>query len=164
MQALGRVGSRLHYTWKVNGQPAGNRELFEFRGWPVGTHRVEVTASAPWGKRARQEWTVEVLAARPLSQRKPVWSPRLAVLELSDEIGKDPRVLTLTGKVRNVDERSAEDIVVWVTAPDGQGRPLVRRLSFPRPQPLAPGQVGTFQVFLPSRDSISRFHVEVRSK
>src|SRR5262249_3066456 len=77
----------------------------------------------------------------------------------------DQPVLTLSGKVRNIDEtRSADNVAVWVSIRDQSGKPLARHIAVPTPQPLAPDQVGAFTVLMPNITSVSGFHFELLSK
>jgi anti-sigma factor RsiW len=52
-------------------------------------------------------------------------------------------------------------VVVWVSTRDQGEKVLARRIAVPTPQPLAPGQVGSFQVLLPNQTSVAGFHYEV---
>jgi hypothetical protein len=153
----------LRYEWKVNGKPVEGRELFEFKNRSIGTHEVEVTVISPTDERISHQWTVQVRSDE--ADRPSIWAPRLEIVELDNTLSKDKKVVTVSGKVRNSDEeRTADNVIVWVSAINAQGEPMTRRLVLPSPQPLAPGQVAAFQVKLLNRDTASDFHVEVVSK
>ena len=55
-------------------------------------------------------------------------------------------------------------MAVWVSIRDQSGRPLARHIAVPTPQPLAPGEVGTFTVLMPNITSVSDFRFELLSK
>jgi hypothetical protein len=74
-------------------------------------------------------------------------------------------MVIVTGKLRNTDaERAAENVIVWVTAVNGQGGEISRQMTLPSPQPIEPGRTSTFQVQLSNRDDAVDFRVQVVSK
>lgn len=164
VEVPGTIEPALRYEWKVDGQPAAGKELFEFKNQPTGTHEVEVTTTAPSGVSLTQRWTVEVREEQASSERAPIWSPYLEVFDLENTVTADKKQVLVTGKIRNIDERSADNVVVWITARDEKGEPVARRLALPNPQPLAPGQVAAFRVPLANHDAATDFRVEVVSK
>jgi hypothetical protein len=160
----GTVEPALRYEWKVDGRPVTGRELFEFKNQTPGTHEVEVTTTGPSGATIAPKWTVEVQEEQTMADRAPVWAPYLKLFDLENEISADKKQVIIRGKVENVDERNADNVVVWVTALNPQGQTVTRRLALPSPQPLAPGQTATFQVALSNREDAADFHFELVSK
>jgi len=153
----------LRYEWKIDNKPVEGRELLEFKNRPIGTHEVEVIVISTTGERISHQWIVQVRADE--ADRPSIWAPRLEIVELDNTLSKDKKVVTVSGKVRNSDEeRTADNVIVWVSALNAQGEAVTRRLALPSPQPLAPGQTATFQVLLVNHDTASDFHVEVVSK
>jgi tetratricopeptide (TPR) repeat protein len=153
----------LRYEWKVNGNPVAGHELFEFKNQPIGTHRVEVAVLSVTGERVMHQWTVQVRADE--ADRPSIWAPRLEIVELDNALSKDKKIVTVSGTVRNIDEeRTADTVIVWVSAIGAQGEAIARRMTLPSPQPLAPGQVATFRLQFANHDNMSDFRVEVLSK
>jgi serine/threonine protein kinase len=153
----------LRYEWTVNGKPVEGRELFEFKNHPIGTHQVEVVALSATGERVSHQWTVQVRSDD--AERPSIWAPRLEIVELDNVLSKNKKFVTVLGKVRNTDEeRTADNVIVWVSALNAQGEAVTRRMTLPSPQPLAPGQTAAFQVQLVNNDTALDFHVEVVSK
>jgi tetratricopeptide (TPR) repeat protein len=153
----------LRYEWKMNGTPVAGHELFEFKNQPVGTHRVEVAVLSAAGERVTHLWTVQV---RPDEADRPsIWAPRLEIVELDNALSKDKKTVTVSGTVRNIDEeRTADTVIVWVSAIGAQGEAIARRMTLPSPQPLAPGQAATFRLQFANHEDMSDFRVEVLSK
>jgi hypothetical protein len=162
VEVPGTVEPTLRYEWKVDGRPVAGRELFEFKNQLPGTHEVAVTTTDPSGAAITHTWTV---AVRQEPETRPsAWAPRLEIFDLESAVSANKEQVTVRGKVRNIDERDADNVVVWVTALNPQRQTLLRRLVLPMPQPLAPGQVTTFQVALRNHEAVTDFHVEVVSK
>jgi hypothetical protein len=153
----------LRYEWKINGKSVEGHELLEFKNQPIGTHRVEVAVLSAAGERVTHQWTVQV---RPDEADRPsIWAPLLEIVELDNTLSKDKKVVTVTGTVRNTDEeRTADNVIVWVSAINAQEEAVARRMTLPSPQPLAPGQVASFRVQFANHDAMSDFRVEVLSK
>ncbi|MSQ48309.1 MAG: serine/threonine protein kinase [Deltaproteobacteria bacterium] len=153
----------LRYEWKINGTPVNGHELLEFKNQPIGTHRVEVAVLSAVGERVTHQWTVQVRADE--ADRPSIWAPRLEIVELDNTRSKDKKFVTVTGTIRNIDEeRTADNVIVWVSAINAQGDTVSRRMTLPTLQPLAPGQVAPFRVAFANRDAMSDFRVEVLSK
>ncbi len=169
--------SALRYQWRVDDRPVSGREMYEFVNPAIGVHEISVTVEAPSGARLSKSWTVEVRkeedeeatngkgqTAKQYS-RVPLYPPRVETFDVKDAIvSMDQKQLTVTGKVRNIDQDSAENVAVWVTALDSQGRPVLRRIGLPKPQPLGSKEVGVFSVSMENHPAIVRFHVESVSK
>jgi serine/threonine protein kinase len=153
----------LRYEWKINGKSVEGHELLEFKNQPIGTHRVEVAVLSAAGERVTHQWTVQV---RPDEADRPsIWAPLLEIVELNNTLSKDKKVVTVTGTLRNTDEeRTADNVIVWVSAINAQEEAVARRMTLPSPQPLAPGQVASFRVQFANHDAMSDFRVEVLSK
>jgi hypothetical protein len=166
VQAPDTEESFLHYIWRVDGQPVAGQEVFVFKDQPLGTHKVSVTVRTPSGMHLNQSWIVEVQKEEEGEKdQHPRWAPLLEVFDVKDPVVTlAQKQLTLIGKVRNIDERSAENIVIWISGLDEQGQSISRSIALPSPQPLAPGQIANFQVRMANHPSLSRFHIEVLSK
>ena len=155
----GTLEPDLRYEWKIDGQPVEGEELLEFKNQSVGTHEVEVTVFSPLGASIAHRWTVQVLEDE--KNRPMIYSPDLEIVDLENVVSPDRKRITVKGKLRNSDEeRSAANVVVWVTALNAQGEAIERRMTLPSPQPLAPGEVANFQVQFANRATTSDFHVE----
>jgi serine/threonine protein kinase len=153
----------LRYEWKIDGKPVDGHELLEFKNQPIGTHRVEVAVLSAAGERVTHQWTVQVRSDE--ADRPSIWAPRLEIVGLDNILSKDKKVVTVTGTVRNIDEeRTADNVIVWISAVNAQGETIARRMTLPNPQPLAPGQVAPFRVQFVNHDTMSDFRVEVVSK
>ena len=153
----------LRYEWKIDGKPVEGHELLEFKNQPIGTHRVEVAVLSAAGERVTHQWTVQVRSDE--ADRPSIWAPRLEIVELENILSKDKKVVTVTGTVRNIDEeRTADNVIVWISAVSAQGETIARRMTLPNPQPLAPGQVAPFRAQFVNHDTMSDFRVEVLSK
>ena len=149
----------FRYEWKIDGQPVAGEVLLEFKNQPVGEHEVEVTVTSPTGASIVHRWTVQVLADE--KYRPAIYPPDLEIVDLQSTVSPDKKRVTIEGTLRNIDEeRSADNVVVWVTALDARGEATARRMTLPSPQPVAPGQAANFQVQLINRVGISDFHVE----
>ncbi len=153
----------LRYEWKIDGKPVAGDELLEFKNQPIGTHKVEVAVLSAAGERVTHQWTVHV---RPDEVDRPsIWAPRLEIVELDNVLSKDKKVVTVTGMIRNIDEeRTADNVIAWVSAISAQGDTITRRMTLPSPQPLVPGQVASFRVQFTRHETMSDFRVEVVSK
>jgi serine/threonine protein kinase len=159
----GEVEPALTYEWKVDGRAVRGGALFEFKDQPVGSHDVEVTAITSSGARVSHNWTVEV--RRDEGERAAIYSPQLEISDLTNTVSTDKKMVIVTGKLRNIDaERAAENVIVWVTAVNGQGEEISRQMTLPTPQPIEPGRTSTFQVQLSNRDDAVDFRVQVVSK
>jgi hypothetical protein len=79
-------------------------------------------------------------------------------------VSPNKKTITVSGKLRNIDERSAENILVWISALDQQGQRVFRRLTLPIPQPVAPGHIAAFQTSFANEEAVVDFRVEVVSK
>jgi hypothetical protein len=67
--------------------------------------------------------------------------------------------------VRNLDKvRSADNVALWLSIHDRNGKQLTRHIAIPTPQPLAPGEIGTFTVQIPNLPSGSNFRFTVLDK
>ncbi|MBM4255080.1 MAG: hypothetical protein FJ147_04195 [Deltaproteobacteria bacterium] len=153
----------LDYEWKLDGRAVRGNSFFEFKDQPVGTHELEVTAITSSGARVAHRWTVEV--RKDESDRPTIWSPQLEISDLTNTVSADKKRVEVTGKLRNTDtERAAENVIVWVTAVNGQGEEISRRMTLPSPQPIEPGRTSTFHVQLNNRDDAVDFRVQVVSK
>lgn len=153
----------LRYEWKIDDKRVEGEALLEFKNQPVGTHRVEVVVLSSTGERVTHQWTVEVQPDK--ADRPSIWAPLLEIVELDNALSKDKQTVTVWGTVRNTDEeRTADNVIVWVSVVNMQGDAVARRMTLPRPQPLAPGQVASFQVQFAHHDTMSDFRVEVVSK
>jgi hypothetical protein len=158
VEGPGTVEPTLRYQWKLDGQPVSEQDLFEFQGWPVGSHEIAVTVTTSSGRSVNQRWRVEVREDEGVD---PMWPARVKVETVEDTVvDTTQKQLTVTGKVRNIDERSADNIVVRITAFDQNKQPVARRWVLPTPQPLGPHQVGKFQASMPNLASIDHFRVE----
>lgn len=163
VEVPGDTEPALTYEWKVDGRPVRGGTLFEFKDQPIGSHEVEVTAILSSGARVSQQWTVEV--RRDEGERAAIYSPQLEISDLTNTVSADKKTVIVTGKLRNADaERAAENVIVWVTAVNGQGEEVSRRMTLPSPQPVDPGRTSIFQVQLANRDDAVDFRVQVVSK
>ena len=98
-------------------------------------------------------------------ERPTIWSPQLEISNLTNTVSADKKTVIVTGKLRNVDqERSTDNVIVWVTAVNGRGEEVSRRMTLPSPQPIEPGRTATFQVQLGNQDDAVDFRVQVVSK
>jgi hypothetical protein len=159
----GEVEPALTYEWKIDGRAVRGGTLFEFKDQPVGSHDVEVTAITSSGARVSHQWTVEV--RKDEGDRPTIWSPQLEISDLTNTVSVDKKTVIIAGKLRNLDaERVAENVVVWVTAVNGQGGEISRQMTLPSPQPIEPGRTSRFQVQLSNRDDAVDFRVQVVSK
>jgi hypothetical protein len=158
--------SSLRYDWTVNGRPVSGREVFEFKDQPIGEYDVTVTIAAASGAPLTRRWTAAVRGVREDDDIGPLWSPRVEIFDTQDIVTTvDVPVLTLSGKVRNLDKtRSADNVALWLSIHDRNGRQLTRHIAIPTPQPLAPGEIGTFAVRIPNLPSGSDFRFEVLDK
>jgi len=125
-----------------------------------------VTVSVPSGALVTHRWTVAVRGVQERDDIGLLWWPRVEIFDTEDIVTTpDQPVLTLRGKVRNIDKtRSADNVAVWVSIRDQSGKPVARHIAVPAPQPLAPGQVGAFTVLMPNLTSVSDFHFELLSR
>jgi len=161
----GLIEPDLNYQWKIDGRPVSGQEVVEFKNKPVGTHKVEVTVTAPSsGLSVAHQWTVAVRKEEGEDLNPPTLAPVLQVLDLDNTTSKDKKTITISGKVRNLDDKSAENVLVTISAVGADGQPVVRRLVLPTPQPLPGGEIATFQFAIANRETISDFRVEVVSK
>ena len=153
----------LTYEWKVNGRAVRGNALFELKDQPVGTHEVEVTATTAAGERVAHRWTVEV--RKDDGDRATIWSPQLEIFDLSNTVSADKKTVIVSGKLRNTDtERATDNIIVWVTAINGQGEEISRRMTLPSPQPVEPGRTASFHLQLNNQTDAVDFRVQVVSK
>jgi serine/threonine-protein kinase len=163
VEVPGEIEPALTYEWKVDGRAVRGDTLFEFKDQPVGSHDVEVTAITASGARVSHRWTVEV--RKDEGERAAIYSPQLEISDLTNTVSADKKMVIVTGKLRNTDaERAAENVIVWVTAVNGQGGEISRQMTLPSPQPIEPGRTSTFQVQLSNRDDAVDFRVQVVSK
>ena len=156
----------LRYDWTVNGQSVSGREVFEFKDQPMGKYDVTVTIAASSGAPLTRHWRVAVRGVHEDEDIGPLWSPRVEIFDTKDIVTTvEVPVLTFSGKVRNLDTtRSADNVAIWISIHDRNGRQLTRHIAIPTPQPLAPGEIGTFTVQLPNLPSGSDFHTQVLDK
>ncbi|MBI3798120.1 MAG: hypothetical protein HY268_14285, partial [Deltaproteobacteria bacterium] len=165
IEVPGLVEPELSYQWKIDGRPASGQEVIEFKNKPVGTHKVEVAVTAASsGLNVAHQWTVTVRKEEGEDLNPPTLAPVLQVFDLDNTTSKDKKVITISGKVRNLDDKSAENVLVTISAVGADGQPVVRRVVLPSPQPLAGGETATFQFAIANRETISDFRVEVVSK
>ncbi len=161
----GMVEPDLEYHWKVDGRPVSGQEVIEFKNRSVGIHKVEVTVSAPAsGMSVNHQWTVEVRPEESGDTSAPTFAPVVQVFDLDNTTSKDQKTITISGKVRNLDENSADNVLVTISALGPDGQPVYRRVVLPTPQPLAGGEVATFQLAVANRETVADFRVEVVSK
>jgi hypothetical protein len=153
----------LDYKWTVNGRSVPGREVFEFKDQPLGLYEIGVVVAPSSGVPLQHRWAVEVHGVEESDNIGPIWQPRIEIFDQKDIVSSaDQPMLMVTGKVRNLDEvRSADNVVLWVSTRDQGGKFLSRRIAVPTPQPLAPGQVGSFEVLLPNQAAVAGFHYEV---
>ena len=156
----------LRYDWTVNARSVSGREVFEFKDQPLGTYDVTVTIAASFGAPLTRHWRVAVRGVYEDDEIGPLWSPRVEIFDTKDIVTTvEEPVLTFAGKVRNLDTtRSADNVAIWISIHDRNGRQLTRHIAIPTPQPLAPGAIGTFTVQLPNLPSGSDFHIQVIDK
>ncbi|HEV8718939.1 MAG TPA: protein kinase [Candidatus Binatia bacterium] len=158
------VEPELNYQWKIDGRPVSGQEVIEFKNKPVGAHKVEVTVTASSGLSVTHQWTVTVRKEEGEDLNPPTLAPVLQVFDLDNTTSKDKKIITISGKVRNLDEKSAENVLVTISAVGADGQPVLRRLVLPSPQPLPGGETATFQFAIANHETISDFRVEVVSK
>jgi len=153
----------LRYEWTVNGQSVPGREVFEFKDQPIGLYDIMVVVTPSSGAPLQHRWAVDVHDVEENDDIGPIWWPRVEIFDTKDIVtSANHPVLTVTGKVRNLDNaRSADNVVVWVSTRDQGGKLLSRHIALPTPQPLAPGRDGTFQVLMPNLASVAGLHYEV---
>jgi hypothetical protein len=164
VKVMGTVEPELNYQWKVDGKAVSGQEVIEFKDRPVGNHRVEVTVTTANGLSTSHRWTVIVRKEEGEDLSPPSYSPTVQVFDLDNSTSKDKKTITITGKVRNVDDRSADNVLVTISAMGMNGQPVVSRVVLPSPQPLAGGETATFQIAIANRDTIADFRIEVVSK
>ncbi|MBI3799539.1 MAG: protein kinase [Deltaproteobacteria bacterium] len=165
IEVPGLVEPELSYQWKIDGRPASGQEVIEFKNKPVGTHKIEVTVTAASsGLNVTHQWTVTVRKEEGEDLNPPTLAPVLQVFDLDNSTSKDKKTITISGKVRNLDDKSAENVLVTISAVGADGQPVVRRVVLPTPQPLPGGEIATFQFAIANRETISDFRVEVVSK
>jgi hypothetical protein len=160
----GTAEAPIHYEWKIDGRSVVGQELLEFKNQKPGRHEVEVTATGPSGASIAHKWTVEVRDRQETDPQGPVGPPHLEMFELDNNISSDKKQLIVKGKLRNVGDHDAENVIIWISALDGQQGTISRRLALPSPQPLAPGQEASFQTAFSNRNEIADFRVEIVSK
>ena len=160
----GVVEPELNYQWKIDGRPVPGQEVVEFKNKPVGAHKVEVVVTASSGLSVTSQWTVMVRKEEGEDLQPPTLAPVLQVFDLDNTTSKDKKIITISGKVRNVDEKSAENVLVTISAVGADGQPVSRRVVLPSPQPLPGGGTATFQFAIANHETISDFRVEVVSK
>jgi hypothetical protein len=164
VETPGMVEPPLQYAWKIDGRPAAGRELLEFKDQPPGLHEVEVRATGPSGASVAHRWVVDVQERPGMDELEFGGPPHLEMFELDNEVSADKKQVVVKGKLRNVSEREAENVIVWISALNDQQEVVSRRLALPAPQPLAPGQVATFALSFANRSEISDFRIEIVSK
>jgi hypothetical protein len=140
--------------------------VFEFKDQPIGKYDVTVTIAASSGAPLTRHWLVAVRGVHEDDDIGPLWSPRVEIFATKDIVTTVAvPVLTFSGKVRNLDKtRSADNIAIWISIHDRNGKQLTRHIAIPTPQPLAPGEIGTFTVQLPNLPSGSDFQTKVLDK
>jgi len=156
----------LRYDWTVNDRSVSEREVFEFKDQPMGKYEVTVTIAASSGAPLTRHWRVAVRGVHEDDDIGPLWSPRVEIFDTKDIVTTvEVPVLTLSGKVRNLDKtRSADNVAIWISIHDRNGKQLTRHIAIPTPQPLAPDEIGTFTVQIPNLPSGSNFHFKVLDK
>jgi tetratricopeptide (TPR) repeat protein/predicted Ser/Thr protein kinase len=164
VEVPGLVEPELNYQWKIDGRPVSGQEVIEFKNKPVGAHKIEVTVAASSGLNVIHQWTVTVRKEEGEDLNPPTLAPVLQVFDLDNTTSKDKKIITISGKVRNLDEKSAENVLVTISAVGVDGQPVLRRLVLPSPQPLPGGETATFQFAIANHETISDFRVEVVSK
>ena len=163
VEVPGEPEPELTYEWKVDGRAVRGDTLFELKDQPVGNHEVEVTATTSSGAHISHQWTVEV--RKDEGDRAAIWSPQLEISGLTNSVSADKKTIIVSGKLRNVDqERATDNVIIWVTAINGRGQEVSRRMTLPSPQPIEPGRTANFQVQLSNRDDAVDFRVQVVSK
>jgi hypothetical protein len=160
----GAAEAPIRYEWKIDGRPVVGQELLEFKNQKPGRHEVEVTAAGPSGTVVVHRWTVDVRERQETDPQGPVGPPHLEMFELDNNLSTDKKQLIVKGKLRNVGDHDAENVIIWISALDSQQGTISRRLALPSPQPLAPGQEATFQTIFSNRNEIADFRVEIVSK
>lgn len=160
----GTAEAPIRYEWKINGRSVVGQELLEFKNQKPGRHEVEVTATGPSGATANHRWSVDVQERQDTDPQGPVGPPHLEMFELDNDVSADKKQLIVKGKLRNVGDHDAENVIIWISALDAQQGTVSRRLALPSPQPLAPGQEATFQTIFSNRNEIADFRVEIVSK
>lgn len=164
VKVMGTIEPELNYQWKIDGKAVSGQEVIEFKDRPVGNHRVEVTVTTANGLSTSQRWTVVVRKEEGEDLSPPSYSPTVQVFDLDNSTSKDKKAIIITGKVRNVDDRSADNVLVTISAMGTNGQPVLSRVVLPSPQPLAGGETATFQIAIANRDTIADFRIEVVSK
>ena len=127
---------------------------------------MTVTIAASSGAPLTRHWRVAVQGVHEDDEIGPLWSPRVEIFGTKDIVTTVAvPVLTFAGKVRNLDTtRSADNVAMWISIYDRNGRQLTRYIAIPLLQPLAPGAMGTFTVQLPNLPSGFDFHIQVIDK
>ena len=157
--------TNVRHRWRLDGRDVGTDPLFELEAAAVGRHDVDVAATLPSGAILRHHWAVQVESATtPGVERAVVRAPIVLAKDLDDRESADRKTLRLVGSVQNVDDRPAENIVVWVLALGTDGATILRQSALPIPQPLAPDAIATFELVLPNIAAIERFKVQVVSR
>ena len=164
VETPGVIEPSIRYAWKIDGRPAAGRELLEFKDQPPGKHDVEVTATGSSGASVSHRWVVDVEERQGWDDEGFIGPPHLEMFELDNEVSADRKQVVVKGKLRNVSDREAENIIVWVSALNAQQGTVSRRLVLPSPQTLAPEKITTFAVTFTNRSEISDFRVEIVSK
>jgi hypothetical protein len=164
VEVPGIVEPSIRYEWKIDGRPVAGHEVFEFKNQAPGRYEVEVVASGPSGASVSHRWSVEVWERQKDDTQFAGGPPYLEVFDLSNETNADKNQLVVKGKIRNVGDRDAENVIIWVSALDSQREVVSRRLVLPTPQPLSPGQSAIFQTAFSNRADIADFHIEAVSK
>ncbi|MGE0681887.1 MAG: protein kinase [Candidatus Binatia bacterium] len=164
VETPGMLEPPIQYAWKIDGRPVAGRELLEFKDQSTGVHEIEVRATGPSGASVAHRWVVEVQERPGLDELEFGGPPHLEMFELDNEVSTDKKQIVVKGKLRNVSDREAENVIVWISALNGQQGVVFRRLALPTPQPLAPGQIATFALSFVNRSEISDFRVEIVSK
>jgi hypothetical protein len=163
VEVPGEPEPELTYEWKVDGRAVPGDTLFELKDQPVGNHEVEVTATTSSGAHISHQWTVEV--RKDEGDRAAIWSPQLELSGLTNSVSADKKTVIVSGKLRNTDqERATDNVIVWVTAINGRGQEVSRRMTLPSPQPIEPGRTASFQVQLSNREDAVDFRVQVVNK
>jgi len=161
VETPGAPESPIQYAWKIDGRSTAGRELLEFKDQSPGQHEVEVTATGPSGASVTHRWVVEVQKRPDMEELEFGGPPHLEMFELDNEVSSDKKQVVVRGRLRNVGDQEAENVVVWISALDAQQRTLSRRLALPSPQPLSSDQVATFAFAFANQSVISDFRVEI---
>lgn len=164
VETPGMTEPPIQYAWKIDGRPVAGRELVEFKDQPPGVHEVEVRATGPSGASVTHRWVVEVQERPGMEKLEFSGPPHLEMFELDNEVSADKKQVVVKGKLRNVSDREAENVIVWISALNDQQAVVSRRLALPAPQTLPPGQAATFALSFVNRNEISDFRIEIVSK